>query len=62
LLQDERPIDADQACRTPQAPQRGTFSAVITVIADLDRPGQGFIDVSQQPMLDLRAVLAESKP
>jgi len=38
------------------------FSAVIMVIADLDRPGQGFINVSQQPMVDLRAKLAESKP
>ena len=31
------------------------FSAVIMVIADLDRPSQGFINVSQQPMIDLRA-------
>jgi len=38
------------------------FSAVVMVISDLDRPGEGFIDVSQQPMLDLRAALAESKP
>jgi hypothetical protein len=38
------------------------FSAVIMVIADLDRPGQGFINVSQQPMVDLREVLATSKP
>jgi hypothetical protein len=36
------------------------FSAVIVVIADLDRPGQGVINVSQQPMVDLRATLAES--
>lgn len=34
------------------------FSAVIMVIADLDRPGQGFINVSQQPMIDLRETLA----
>jgi hypothetical protein len=39
-----------------------TFSAVIMVIADLDRPGQGFINVSQQPMVDLREMLATSKP
>ena len=39
-----------------------SFSVVILVIADLDRPGQGFINVSQQPMVDLRAALAESKP
>ena len=38
------------------------FSAVIMVIVDLDRPGKGFINVSQQPMVDLRAKLAESKP
>jgi len=38
------------------------FSAVIMVIADLDRPGQGFINVSQQPMVDLRAVLADTEP
>jgi hypothetical protein len=37
------------------------FPAVIMVIADLDRPGQGFINVSQQPMVDVRATLAESK-
>ena len=33
------------------------FSAVIMVIADLDRPGRGFINVSQEPMVDLRASL-----
>jgi len=38
------------------------FSAVIMVIADLDRPGQGFINVSQEPMVHLRAMLALSKP
>ncbi|HQR11310.1 MAG TPA: hypothetical protein PLW68_08275 [Casimicrobiaceae bacterium] len=38
------------------------FSAVIMVIADLDRPGQGFINVSQQPLVDLRAMLVTSKP
>lgn len=38
------------------------FSAVIMVIADLDRPGEGFINVSQQPMIDLREMLATSKP
>jgi hypothetical protein len=37
------------------------FSAVIMVIGNLDRPGQGFINVSQQAMLELRATLAESK-
>ena len=38
------------------------FSAVIMVIVDVDRPGQGFINVSQQPMIDLRAMLAVLKP
>ena len=38
------------------------FSVVITVIVDLDRPRQGFINVSQEPMLDLRSTFAVSKP
>jgi len=38
------------------------FSAVVLVITDLDRPGEGFVDVSQKPMVELRAALAESKP
>jgi hypothetical protein len=38
------------------------FSAVVMVIVDLDRPGEGFIHVSQQPMIDLREALARSKP
>lgn len=38
------------------------FAAVIMVIADLDRPGQGFINVSQEPMVDLRAALADTAP
>ena len=38
------------------------FSAVIMVIVDLDRPGQGFINVSQQPLIELRELLATSKP
>lgn len=36
------------------------FSAVMMVIADVDRPGDGIINVSQAPMLELRALLAES--
>jgi hypothetical protein len=36
------------------------FSAVIMVIADLDSPQKGFINVSQLPMEELRALLAES--
>jgi hypothetical protein len=38
------------------------FSAVIMVIADLDQPGKGFINVSQEPMVALRALLALSTP
>jgi len=38
------------------------FSAVIMLIADLDRPGEGFINVSQQAMIDLRDALTDSKP
>ena len=38
------------------------FSAVIMVIADLDRPREGFINVSQQPMVELHEVLTASKP
>ena len=38
------------------------FSLVIMVIADMDRPGQGFIEVSQEPMVALRETLATSKP
>jgi hypothetical protein len=36
------------------------FSATIMVIADLDRPGKGFINVSQEPMAELRARLVGS--
>ena len=38
------------------------FSLVIVLIVDLDSPGQGFVNVSQQAMIDLRDALAESKP
>jgi hypothetical protein len=33
-------------------------SAVILLILDLDRPGAGFIEVSQQPMVDTAASIA----
>ena len=39
-----------------------TFSLVIVVIADLDRPGEGWINVTQDAMIDVRNALAESKP
>ena len=38
------------------------FSAVILLIADLDRPGEGFVNVRQQAMIDLRDSLTESRP
>jgi len=31
-----------------------TFAAVLWLVADLDRPSQGLLRVSQQPMIDLR--------
>ena len=31
-----------------------TFSAVIALIADLDRPQEGTLTVSQQPLIDVR--------
>lgn len=31
-----------------------SFSAVVWLVADLDRPGEGFLRVTQQPMIDLR--------
>lgn len=36
------------------------FSAVIIVIVDLNRPGEGLINVSQQPMIELREMMANS--
>jgi hypothetical protein len=38
------------------------FSAVIMVIVDMDSPEEGFIDVSQAPMVHLRTELARSNP
>lgn len=38
------------------------FSAVILLIADVDRPGEGWVNVSQQAMIDLRDSMAASKP
>jgi hypothetical protein len=32
-----------------------SFSLVLLLIASLDRPGNSFITVSQQPLVDLRA-------
>jgi hypothetical protein len=36
------------------------FAIVIFLIADLDRPGQGLINVDQQPMIDLRRSMSEN--
>jgi hypothetical protein len=38
------------------------FSLVLLLITDLDRPGEGFVNVSQQAMIDLRDSMTESKP
>jgi hypothetical protein len=38
------------------------FSVVIMLIADLDRPGEGFVNVSQQAMIDVRDSIAQTKP
>ena len=38
------------------------IAVVLAVIIDLDRPHQGFIHVSQQPMIDLQHKLQQSKP
>lgn len=35
-----------------------SFSLVVMLIADLNRPGQGWINVSQDAMIDLRAALS----
>ena len=39
-----------------------TFSAVIVLIADLDRPGEGLLRVSQQSMLDLQKSMRAMSP
>ncbi len=39
-----------------------TYSTVLLLIADLDRPGEGLLKVSQQTMIDLRHTLSAPKP
>jgi hypothetical protein len=39
-----------------------TFSLVIGLIVDIDRPGEGWINVNQEAMLDLQHRLAKSVP
>jgi hypothetical protein len=34
-----------------------TFVAVIWLVADLDRPGEGFLHVSQEPMIEVRQMM-----
>jgi hypothetical protein len=34
-----------------------TFGAVIWLVASLDRPGEGFLRVSQEPMIDVRKMM-----
>jgi len=38
------------------------FSAVIYLIVDLDRPGQGFLQVSQRAMVDLQRNMSATNP
>lgn len=38
------------------------FSAVIWLIANLDRPQEGSLKVSQQPMIDVQNMMSEQKP
>ena len=37
-----------------------TFAAVILLVADLDRPQDGMLRVSQQALVDVRATMEES--
>jgi L-alanine-DL-glutamate epimerase-like enolase superfamily enzyme len=39
-----------------------TFSAVIILIADIERPGEGWVNVSQQPMIDVRDWITAATP
>jgi len=38
------------------------FSLVIMMIADVDRPGEGFLRVSQQPIADVQQMMAQDSP
>src|SRR5262249_12280614 len=39
-----------------------TFAFVMWMVVDLDRPQEGFLQVSQKPMLELRSSMEEPKP
>jgi hypothetical protein len=36
------------------------FSVVFILIADLDRPGRGLLEVNQQSMIDLKKSMSQS--
>ena len=38
------------------------LGSVITLVIDLDRPREGFLQVSQQPLIDLREELGNPRP
>jgi hypothetical protein len=38
-----------------------TFSAILTMVADLDRPREGFLTVSQKAMIDLRDMINDAR-
>lgn len=38
------------------------LGAVITLVIDLDRPREGFLQVSQQPLIDLHEDLGDPRP
>jgi hypothetical protein len=37
------------------------FSAILTLVADLDRPQEGLLRVSQQAMIDLRSMMTDAR-
>ena len=39
-----------------------TFSGVLWLLADLDRPQEGLLKVSQQAMIDLRKSMTPAEP
>jgi hypothetical protein len=49
---------AHERSRLPRYVMGGLVACVILLIQDLDRPGSGFIRVSQRPMIDTAASLA----
>lgn len=50
-----------QASRSPAALVLAlTFGVVIWLVADLDRPGDGFLRVSQEPMIEVRKMMGSA--